>query len=297
MDMDKKEFYMVDVFSGQKFGGNQLAVFPQGHLFSDEEMQRITREINFSETTFIFPYESQGNRYRVRIFTPAAEVPFAGHPTLGTSFVIQRFLAEKPNDQIILDLNVGPIPVDLEYRDGEIDMMTMKQNPPVFGKTLQGEDLAKVLNLSVDDIDSRYPIQEVSTGLPFIMVPLKSMEAVQKARLAKDHYEKLIENLEAKAILFFAPQTVYSENQLHVRVFTEFFGVPEDPATGSANGCLAGYLLEYEYFGQEALKIQVEQGFEIGRDAILYLSGEKKDNQISVFVGGRAALFARGEHF
>ncbi len=295
--MDKKVFYMVDVFSGQKYGGNQLAVFPKGHLFSDEEMQRITREINFSETTFIFPNESQDNRYRVRIFTPAAEVPFAGHPTLGTAFVIQTFLAEKKYDRLILDLNVGPIPVDMEYSEGRIDMMTMKQNPPVFGQKLSGVDLAKVLNLSVEDIDSRFPIQEVSTGLPFIIVPLKSLDAVAKARLAKDHYVALIEGLEAKAILFFAPQTKYPENHLHARVFTEYFGVPEDPATGSANGCLAGYLLEYEYFGDKTLKIQVEQGFEIGRDAILYLSGEKKDGEITVYVGGRAALFAQGELF
>lgn len=295
--MDKKVFYMVDVFSGQKYGGNQLAVFPKGHLFSDEEMQRITREINFSETTFIFPKESQDNRYRVRIFTPAAEVPFAGHPTLGTAFVIQTFLAEKKYDRLILDLNVGPIPVDMEYSEGRIDMMTMKQNPPVFGQKLSGDDLAKVLNLSVEDIDSRFPIQEVSTGLPFIIVPLKSLGAVAKARLAKDHYDALIEGLEAKAILFFAPQTKYPENHLHARVFTEYFGVPEDPATGSANGCLAGYLLEYEYFGDKTLKIQVEQGFEIGRDAILYLSGEKKDGEITVYVGGRAALFAQGELF
>ena len=293
--MNKGEFYMVDVFSAERFGGNQLAVFTQGHAFSDEEMQAVAREINFSETTFIFPRESRGNRYRVRIFTPAAEVPFAGHPTLGTAFVIQTFLAAEKHEQIILDLNVGPIPVDLEYEDNRVGIMTMRQNPPVFGETLPAEALAQVLNIEPEDVDGRFPVQEVSTGLPFIIVPLKTRDAVSRARLNKEAYDALIQDLEAKAILFFAPETVHAENHLHARVFTEFYGVPEDPATGSANGCLAGYLLRYEYFGSTHLEIRVEQGFEMGRDAILFLSGSKNDEQITVHVGGRAAAFARGE--
>ena len=293
--MSGKEFYMVDVFTDNRFGGNQLAVFTQGHHFREEELQAIAREINFSETTFIFPEESQGDHYRVRIFTPAEEVPFAGHPTLGTAYVIQTYLTQDKRDQIVLDLNVGPIPVTIEYDGDSVGKMTMKQNPPVFGETLSAEDLAGVLNISPADVDLRFPIQEVSTGLPFIIVPLKTMEAVSRARLNKEAYEALISALQAKAILFFAPETVHAENQLHARVFTEYFGVPEDPATGSANGCLAGYLLRYEYFGSRELNIRVEQGFEIGRNAILFLSGSKTDDQISVYVGGRTAPFARGE--
>jgi trans-2,3-dihydro-3-hydroxyanthranilate isomerase len=293
--MNGKEFFMVDVFSEKRFGGNQLAVFTQGHHFTDAEMQAVAREINFSETTFIFPQESQGNRYRVRIFTPAAEVPFAGHPTLGTAYVIQEFLTEAKQEQVILELNVGPIPVTMEYENGAVGKMTMRQNPPVFGETLSAEDLARVLNIAPEDLDGRFPVQEVSTGLPFIIVPLKSKEAVSRARLNKEAYDHLIRDLKAKAILFFAPETVQPENHLHARVFTEYYGVPEDPATGSANGCLAGYLLRYEYFGSCHLDIRVEQGFEIGRDAILYLSGSKENDAITVYVGGYAAVFAKGE--
>ena len=190
---------------------------------------------------------------------------------------------------------MGPIPVTIAYEGDQVGKMTMRQNPPVFGETLSVEELAAVLNISPEDVDSRFPIQEVSTGLPFIIVPLKTRDAVRRARLNKEAYDGLIRDLEAKAILFFAPETVHPENHLHARVFTEYFGVPEDPATGSANGCLAGYLLQYEYFGSRELDIRVEQGFEMGRDAILFLSGTKVDDRITVFVGGRAAAFARGE--
>jgi trans-2,3-dihydro-3-hydroxyanthranilate isomerase len=293
--MGGKEFYIVDVFSDRRFAGNQLAVFTQGGSFTDAEMQQIAREINFSETTFIFPEASSGNLFRVRIFTPEEEVPFAGHPTLGTAYVIQKVFLQETVPEIRLALNVGEIPVTMEYDGETIVRMTMKQKPPVFGAQIDPGKLAAVLSLTTADVDERFPVQVVSTGLPFIIAPLKTMAAVQRARLHKDLYVELIQDLDAKAILFFAPETLMPENRLHVRVFTEYFGVPEDPATGSANGCLAGYLIRYGYFGQEALDISVEQGFEIGRDAILYLSGYQDAHEIHVYVGGQAAMFAKGE--
>jgi trans-2,3-dihydro-3-hydroxyanthranilate isomerase len=271
-------FYIVDVFALRKYTGNQLAVFRDAENLSAQEMQEIAREMNYSETTFIVSDE-----YEVRIFTPEREIEFAGHPTLGTAYVIKQ---EISNAEIVLRLKIGEIAVRAED-----DVLWMRHMPPKFGDVLSADEISRVLGMDEGEIDSRYPIQEVSTGLPFIIVPLRGLEGLRRIRVDRDEYFKLIENTEAKAILAFSPETYEKENHLSVRVFAEYYGVAEDPATGSANGCLAAYLSRYRYFGSEKINIRVEQGYEIGRPSLLFLRAEGSD----VEVGGRVVMVARGE--
>jgi trans-2,3-dihydro-3-hydroxyanthranilate isomerase len=287
-------FYIVDVFSEQKYAGNQLAVFRDNDRLSTQEMQRIAKEVNYSETTFITSETPQNEGYSVRIFTPEQELPFAGHPTLGTAFVLQQEIICQPVESVVINLQIGQIPVALRYENDAIDVLWMCQNTPVFSQQFEREAIAPILNLSPDQIDD-YAIEEVSTGVPFIIVPLKTQAALKQAKVNRDRFFELIRTTQAKAILVFCPETYSPENQLNVRVFADGLGIPEDPATGSANGCLAGYLVQHDYFGANAIDIRVEQGYELGRPSLLLLKAEKKADTIQVEVGGKVILVAKGE--
>jgi len=291
----KMVFYIVDVFAEEKFAGNQLAVVRDAAKLSDEEMQNITKEMNYSETTFILSDDQRDGGYDVRIFTPAREVPFAGHPTLGTAYVIQQEIIKEPVEKVILNLKVGQIPVTFNYTGKEKDVLRMKQIEPTFGQIIEPELISEVLNINKSDIDERFPIHEVSTGMYFIIVPLKTLNAIKRAKVNKDKYLRLIENTQAKAVLVFCPETYSKENDLNVRVFVDYYGIPEDPATGSGNGCLAGYLVKHRYFGEDQIDIRAEQGYEIARPSLLYLRAENKDSQIGISVGGKVVMVARGE--
>jgi trans-2,3-dihydro-3-hydroxyanthranilate isomerase len=288
-------FYIVDVFGEEKYAGNELAVVRQADSLSDLEMQKIAREINFSETTFILRDEKSRGGFDVRIFTPKEELPFAGHPTLGTAYIVQREILGEPARQVILNLKIGSIPVTFTYRGQEPDTLWMKQVNPRFGKSLDSGGVAAALELGPDDFDQNFPVQEVSTGLPFIIVPLRTLDAVKRSRVRLESAADLVKDTEAKAFLLFCPETYSSKNDLNVRVFAHYHGVPEDPATGSANGCLAGYLVKSRYFGSPQVNIRVEQGYEIGRPSLLFLNAEEKAGEISVLVGGKVILVARGE--
>jgi len=288
-------FYVVDVFAEERYTGNQLAVFRRARALPDTEMQRIAKEMNFSETTFILSDEKRNGGYDVRIFTPKTELPFAGHPTLGTAYVIQREIVKEPVETIILNLKVGQIPVTFSYSGNDADILWMKQIQPTFGQTFETESISQVLSLDAEDIDRRFPIQDVSTGVPSIIVPLKTLDAVKRARIDKDKYLKFIKDKQAKTILVFCPETYNKENDLNVRFFADYYGVPEDPATGSANGCLAGYLVKHRYFGKDQINVRVEQGYEIGRPSLLLLKAEDREGKIDVYVGGRVVMIAKGE--
>ena len=293
--MAKYQFYIVDVFAEEKYAGNQLAVVRDAADMSDSQMLRITKEMNYSETTFILSEQPRESGYDVRIFTPAAEVPFAGHPTLGTAFVIRHEISKQAVDTINLNLKVGQILVSFSHSDGKPDVLWMRQIEPVFGQTMVPADISEVLGLDGGDIEEGFPIEEVSTGMFFIIVPLKTLDAVKRAKVARDKYFQLIENLQAKVILVFCPQTYNHDNDLNVRVFCDFVGIPEDPATGSGNGCLAGYLVKHHYFGNDKIDIRVEQGYEISRPSLLYLRAENKQGKIDVSVGGRVVMVAQGQ--
>ncbi len=285
------DFHILDVFAEKKYAGNQLAVFRNAASITGDGMQAIAREINFSETTFILSDEPNHGGYDVRIFTPKEEVPFAGHPTLGTAFVIHDAILHGKTDEVVLNLKVGQISVTFS-QDG---YCWMKQVQPIFGPQHEPQALAAILGLDIDEIDVNFPIQEVSTGLPFYIVPLKSIASLKRAVVDKDKYFSYIKNTEAKCILIFCPETHEAHNDISVRVFVDYFGVPEDPATGSGNGCLAGYLVKYRYFGKDNINIRAEQGYEIGRPSLLLLKADQRGEKINISVGGRCVIVGQGE--
>ncbi|MCW4045662.1 MAG: PhzF family phenazine biosynthesis protein [Candidatus Bathyarchaeota archaeon] len=292
--MGRLPFYLVDVFAERKYAGNQLAVVHSRGALSAEQMQEVANEMHFSETAFILSRHQRSEGFDVRIFTPSTEVPFAGHPALGAAYVIRRFLLKKPVSRVLLNLKVGHVAVDFEGARLSDGLLWVEQVPPVFGRTFGAARLARVLSLDLSDFDSRYPVQEVSTGLPFVIVPLKSLAAVRRARISLGDLMDLSREVKA-GILVFCPEVYEASNDLNVRVFVDLFGIPEDPATGSGNGCLAGYLSRYRYFGSEEVNARVEQGYEIGRRSLLLLKAENAAGVLRVHVGGKVILVACGE--
>lgn len=291
--MSKITFYLVDVFAEQKYAGNQLAVFRNAAGLSTEQMQRIANETHFSETTFILSDQPRNGGYDVRIFTPQQEVPFAGHPTLGTAYTIRNYIAEGKPNALNLNLGIGQIPVTFQRDAAGQEVAWMKQKPPVFGEAFSVEELAPILQLPKDNFDERYPIVEVSTGIPFMIVPLKTLAAVKKARVNFGLLEKIADRVHG-GILIYCPETYRPENNLNVRVFVDLYGIPEDPATGSGNGCLAGYLSRYRYFGSDRIDVRVEQGCEINRPSLLQLKAYPGGEKIEVLVGGKVVLVGTG---
>lgn len=283
-------FHIVDVFARQQYAGNQLAVVESDGALTSEEMQTIAAEMDYSETTFV---ESREPPFRVRIFTPAAEVPFAGHPTLGTAQVIREHVADGTPEEVGLDLNVGEVPVAVRERDGE-ETLWMTQQPPEFGEMLDPDRLASVLSLPVEAIDD-WPVQVVSTGLPTIVVPLEDREALTNADIDRAAYDAVTSESEADLVLALAPDPRDDANDLAVRVFAPALGVLEDPATGSANGCLAAYLARHAYLGSGSVDARVEQGHEVGRPSLLHLGAVDRGEYVRVEVGGRVIPVARGE--
>lgn len=287
------DYFIVDVFAETPYSGNQLAVVVGNP--SRDAMQRIAREFNYSETTFITSTTPRGGGYDTRIFTPVSELPFAGHPTLGTAFVIQHAILNDAAADVTLNVPVGSIPV----RASAEGRLWMRQNPPQFGDTYDTADVASVLGLSPDDFDRRYPVQEVSTGLPWIIVPLKDAQAVDRVAVDVAAFRALIDSYatqqSADVIFVFSPAAQQQEgHDLYARGFAHFHGSPEDPATGSANGNLAGYLVQQRYFGDDLVQVAVAQGYQMGRPSMLYLDAGLEGETIRVEVGGRVQMIARG---
>ena len=292
--VSKVIFYLVDVFAQERFAGNQLAVVPDASALSSERMQQIANEMHFSETAFVISDFQRNGGYDVRIFTPACELPFAGHPTLGTAYVIKHFVAGEAVDRLVVNLKAGQIPVIFEKDVENVEVAWMEQVAPTFGRVFSVEEFSKILQLADDAFDVQYPIQVVSTGLPFIIIPLKTLDAVRNAKINRDRLDELAKSTQA-GILVFCPQTYDAKNDLNVRVFADMYGVPEDPATGSGNGCLAGYLSRYRYFGSDKIDIKAEQGYEIKRPSLLLLRAQAKEQKIHVKVGGKVVPVAKGE--
>ncbi|MBS4199858.1 PhzF family phenazine biosynthesis protein [Bacillus sp. FJAT-49732] len=284
------KFYIVDVFAENKYEGNQLAVcLPDGNI-GQEEMQAIAKEINFSETTFIKSGLQRNGGYDVKIFTPDSEIPFAGHPTIGTAYIIQRFLEDKEATEIKLNLNVGQVPVVFEEQ-----YAWMTQNQPVFGTEIDIETIAKTLQIGIEDINSDYPVQVVSTGLPSIIVNVNTLDAINRCKINHNVYDEILEKIGNANLLIFTEETIHPENDLHARVFMFTSGHLEDPATGSANGNLAGYLLEHNFLGKNNINYRVEQGYSIGRKSLLKVQAKKIANNFLIQVGGRIFVVAEGK--
>ena len=283
-------FYITDVFGENRYSGNQLATFLNASSLSGEDMQQIAREINFSETTFVLSDQPKNGGYDVRIFSPGEEFKFAGHPTLGTAFIIREHIQKKPVEEILLNLKVGQVPVTFR-NDGTL---WMEQVQPEFGDMLHPKEIASVLNISEKNIDLRWPIEEVSTGIPHLIVPLKTLDALKRVDVVNEKYYRLIKKIWAKFILTFCPEGYTEKQRLGVRVFPIYLGISEDPATGSGNGCLAAYLVKHRYLGTDAVDIVTGQGYEIGRPSSLYLKASRSGDAYEIRIGGCVIPIASG---
>ncbi len=280
--MKEYRFIQVDVFTDKPFGGNPLAVFPEAEGLTTEEMQRLAREMNLSETTFVLPPQAPGADFKVRIFTPAAELPFAGHPVVGTHWVLARLgrveLCE-PVTQVRFELGVGVLPTDLHVVGGRVERVVMTQDRPTFHAVLEDvTDLAAGLGLPPEAItETGLPVQVVSTGLPQMIVPMRSLAEVQAlnpGRLNTAALDRACRAVGAEqCVMVFTFETERPEATVHVRMFAPLLGVPEDPATGSANGALGAYLVHHRAVPvtEPTAHIVSEQGAELGRPNTLYV--------------------------
>lgn len=292
--MSKPRFFITDVFTSRRYAGNPLATLIDCAGLADEEMQCIAREFNFAETTFVTALEPRDGAWDVRIFTPKVEVDFAGHPTLGTAHVIRKHLLQSETDEVVLNLRIGHIPVRFSTTPDGAPLLWMKQAAPQFGTTHEAEILAPVLGLDVNDIEPAWPIAEVSTGLPHIVVPLKNLGALRRMQVNHDHYMALVADGWARIVLAFSRDSYESHQALAVRVFAGFYGVPEDAATGSGNGCLAAYLARHRVLGSSHIDLATGQGYEIGRPSTLALRADETATGLEVFVGGSLVDVAEG---
>src|SRR3982751_1524536 len=240
--MRKLHYHLVDVFTDRIFGGNQLAVLTNGRGISSELMQSIAKEFNLSETTFVLPPKDSANDYHVRIFTPGSELPMAGHPTVGTSFILAReHMIELGGDEVTIKLEegVGVIPVQLNFKDGQPDLIWMQQPLPKFGPRFEDSGaIAEMLSLSPDAIEASLPIEVVSCGVPFLYVPLKNLEAARAIRFRLDVLEKILPNFGVSEVFVFTKETELEGSTIHSRMFAPAIGIQEDPATGAASGPL-----------------------------------------------------------
>jgi trans-2,3-dihydro-3-hydroxyanthranilate isomerase len=289
-------FVQVDVFTSVPLEGNQLAVFADGSSLSDAEMQAIARETNLSETTFIFPRDAATERergVRVRIFTTSEELPFAGHPTLGTAMVLRNDAQRGKGsaDEIALDLNVGRIPVRFSTRDG-LPFGLMTQRDPEFKSKHSREDVARAAGLSLNDIADDLPIQTVSTGNAFAIVPLKSLTVLQNLAPTWANMKAYLDKSDAKFFYFVSRETLNPKARLQSRMI---FYNGEDPATGSAAGPCAAWAVQYGVVPADE-QVLMEQGVEMKRRSRIFFSAARNANKIvNVRVGGHVAEVARGE--
>ena len=292
----KYRYHTCDVFTSTRFGGNQLAVLPDARGLSDRQMQQVAREFNFAETTFVLPPE-QGHTRRVRIFTPATEVPFAGHPNVGTAFVLASIgeLGEIGAPiRVTFEEKAGLVPVTLTPRDGALRCELSAPERLTLGKTVSPASLATAVSLAVDDVvTSTHPPQVASVGLPFTFAELRDRAALERARVNMPG----LEALRAQGV----PPDVHlyvrsgDEFDLRARMFAPFDGVPEDPATGSANCALAGLLSHYDAAGDGTRAWRIAQGVEMGRPSLLEAGADKRDGVVvATRVGGASVLVSEG---
>ena len=293
----KNKFYIVDVFADQKYSGNPLAVVICENTLSDETMQKIAAELNFSETTFVNPIPEDNSGCRVRIYTPSKEIAFAGHPILGTAFIIRELFQKNSKNLITLNLNKSEIPVLFDtIGENENNEIIWFSAPAIsLGQTIDCEPIANALSIAVDDINTKTPIQVVSAGTSAIIVPLCSLDALQRCTLDLEKYAPLTEKGIPPLTYLFTEETHETQNDLCVRFFFEAHGVREDPATGNGAAFLGRYLLEHNYFSSTSISLRIEQGYEVRRPSLVMLSAEYKNDTYDIRVGGHVIATFQGE--
>ena len=291
-------YLTADVFTDRMFGGNQLAVLPDARGLTGEQMLAITREFNYSETTFVLPPERGGTK-RVRIFTPANEIPFAGHPTVGTAHVLAA-IGDVPltgaTTRVVLEEGVGDVSVTIRATDGQptFAQLTAAKLPEVVSPTPDLDALAEVLSLSPDDfVGGPWAPVAMSCGLPFLMVPVKSRDAVRRARVRMEPWERTLAGKAWSEPMVFALDGETAD--IRARVFVPGLSVPEDPATGSACAALGGFLAMRTPRGEGTLTWSVEQGVEMGRPSRIEIEVDKSAGAVTaVRVGGSTVVVSEG---
>lgn len=298
------KFYQADVFTAQPFGGNPVAVFPEAQGLTDDQLQQIAREMNLSETVFVFPPSDPAAVVRLRIFTPTQEIPFAGHPVVGTMHVLAQLgmiTTTEPITRVVQECNIGCFPVDLLTRNGQVMRVVMTQPAPQFLERIDDtEDLYKVaaaLGIPKHTItDTKWSLEVVSTGLPVLIVPVRTLTAVRSINPDPSAIVDLCGRFGANGIMAFTTVTVEPFSNVHARMFAPAIGIPEDPATGSASGALGAYLVQNKIvsFGPMT-EIVIEQGYEVDRPSrILVQVGSNSEAIETVKVGGQCVMVVEG---
>ncbi len=294
-------FLTCDVFTSVPFGGNQLAVFPDARGIPEERLLAVTREFNYSETTFVFPPDDPSHARRVRIFTPGGEVPFAGHPTVGTAHALAatgEIALTGDTTRIVLEEKVGPVPVTIRAEGGRpvFAQLSVARLPEVGAPPPSRDELARVLGLEVDDLlGGDWSPQAVSCGLPFLFVPLHDRGAVARARIRMDAWEATLKDAPVSEVMVFAAGGERPGTDYRARMFAPGLSVPEDPATGSACAALGGYLAARDPRRDGTLRWVVEQGFEMGRPSMLEVEADvARGATIAVRVGGDTVMMSEG---
>jgi trans-2,3-dihydro-3-hydroxyanthranilate isomerase len=297
----RARYLTADVFTDHRFGGNQLAVFPDARNIEPGLMQNIAREFNYSETTFVLPPDDPSHTAKVRIFTPGGELQFAGHPTVGTAHVLATTGAVTlagPETRIVLEEGVGPVPVTIRATNGrpEFAQLSAAKLPEVGPPPPSRETLADMLSLAPGDLlDGATPPESVSCGTPFLFVPLRDRRAVGRARIRGDVWEKALDGYVTNKVFVFAMDPEHAGHHVRARMFAPGIGVPEDPATGSACVALGGYLAARDPRADGTLQWIVEQGFEMGRPSILEVEADKKNGRTTAArVGGKTVIVCEG---
>ncbi len=290
-------YYICDVFTDTRFGGNQLAVLPEAQGLSDRRMQQIAREFNFSETTFVLPPEA-GQTRRVRIFTPTTEIPFAGHPNVGTAFVLATIGEFGPLDQSItvtFEEKAGLVSINLQRReDGHILCELTAPQRLSLGKTVSARTLARAVSLTEDDVVTRtHPPQVASVGLPFLIAELRDRSALERARVNMDGLDAIVAEKVTPDVHLYVQS--HDDFDLRTRMFAPLDGVPEDPATGSANCALAGLLSHFREEADGSFHWRIAQGVEMGRPSTLEARTEKRGGTVeAIRIGGASVLVSEG---
>ena len=288
----KLQIVQIDVFTERPLTGNALAVCLDGRGLTTEQMQAIARETNLSETTFVLPENTENERdrgIRVRIFTVAEELPFAGHPTLGTAFVLR---GSSGASEVRLELNVGVVPVRFEDLDGQPSFGEMTQIDPQFMVQHDREAVAKAIGLRVEDLDPSLPVETVSTGLAYTITPIRSLAVLRDLRIDSVRGQQYLAEHGGKFFYFVSRETVDPKARLHARML--FYGT-EDPATGSAAGCTAAWMVAHGV-AQPEERVLIEQGIEMKRPSQIFVRASKDGNRVvNVRVGGNAVEVMRSE--
>lgn len=298
------KFYQADVFTGKPFGGNPVAVFPEAQGLTDNQLQQIAREMNLSESVFVFPPTDPAALVRLRIFTPTQELPFAGHPVLGTFYVLAKLGFIKVLDgvtRVMQECNIGLFPVEIHTQNGEVTRVVMTQPSPGFLSTVNDlvdlAGIAKALGLSISQIISpNCPVMVVSTGFPILIVPVHTLLVVRSIIPDDPAIVAVCQQVGVNGIMVFTNNTVERSASVHARMFAPLIGIPEDPATGSASGALGSYLVHNKLVVVGPVtEIIIEQGYEIERPSLIYVQIKSVDGAIAaVTVGGQVVLVVEG---